>query len=170
MQCGQGIIQLSRVYDPVALRGDPCFNTGCCGKKGLLSVLARSDGAVAMTVVSVALSLAGYDDSAKWFAKPLNPFSAPVGYTYSSLGDAGVDRPIGANYLVDANGVCPNYAAAPLSAAASRGEGAQPAQDGGALFGCGFALGMSECDVVSRLGQATAVNFGTGALDRETSC
>jgi hypothetical protein len=118
-----------------------------------------------MVVVSVALSLAGCDDPAKWFSRPLNPFNAPVGYTYSSLGDARADRPISANDLVDANGACPNYTAPtlPPSAASSPGEGAQLAQDGAALFGGGLALGMSECDVVSRLGQASAVNFGTGA-------
>lgn len=133
------------------------------GNKGLLSMLARSDSAVAIVVVSVAVSLAGCDDSARWFAKPMNPFNAPSGYTYSSLGDARVDRSITTNDLVDANGACPNYVAPAPSASAGPGEGAQPAQDGTALFSGGVALGMSECDVVSRLGQVTAVNFGTGA-------
>jgi len=133
-------------------------------------VLARSNGAVAMVVVSAALSLAGCDDTARWFAKPLNPFNAPVGYTYSSLGDVRVDRVVTANDLVDANGACPNYVAPapPPSASASPGEGAQPPQDSAALFNGGVALGMSECDVVSRLGQATAVNFGTGAHGSRT--
>jgi hypothetical protein len=138
---------------------------GSLGQGGLLSVLARSNGAVAVVVTSVALSLAGCDDTAQWFAKPLNPFNRPSGYTYSSLGDARVDRAITANDLVDANGACPNYTAPalPPPAPASPGEGAQTPQDGAALFTGGVALGMSECDVVSRLGQVTAVNFGTGA-------
>jgi hypothetical protein len=154
------------VYAPIAKTGDTCFNRGSLRQEGLLSVLARSNSAIAVVVTSVALSLAGCDDTAQWFAKPLNPFNRPSGYTYSSLGDPRVDRPITANDLVDANGACPNYTAPalpPPPAAASPGEGAQPPQDGTALFVGGIALGMSECDVVSRLGQATAVNFGTGA-------
>jgi hypothetical protein len=123
-------------------------------------VLTRSTGAVAIVVVGAVLSLFGCDDTAKWFAKPLNPLNNNPGYTYSSLGDARVDRAITANDLVDANGACPNYA--PPRASAGAGEGASP-QDGAALFGGGVALGMSECDIVARLGQATAVNFGTAA-------
>jgi hypothetical protein len=125
-------------------------------------VFSRFNGAAAMVVVGMALSLSGCDDTAKWFAKPLNPLNSNPGYTYSSLGDARVDRSITANDLVDANGACPNYAAPapPPSAPAGGGEGTPP-QDGSALFGGGVALGMSECDVVTRLGQTTAVNFGT---------
>ena len=115
-----------------------------------------------MVVAGMAVSLSGCDDTAKWFAKPLNPFNNNPGYNYSSLGDARVDRAITANDLVDAGGACPNYAGPAPSASASPGEGASP-QDSAALFGGGVALGMSECDIVARLGQATAVNFGTGA-------
>jgi len=130
---------------------------------GAVGVLARFNGAVAMVVVGMALSLSGCDDSAKWFAKPVNPFNNRPGYTYSSRGDARGDRPITANDLIDANGACPNYSApaAPPSASAGTGGGA-PLQDNAALFGGGVALGMSECDIVARLGQATVVNFGTG--------
>ena len=74
-----------------------------------------------------------------------DPLNNNPGYTYSSLGDARVDRAITANDLVDANGACPNYA--PQSASPGAGEGASP-QDGAALFGGGVALGMSECDIV----------------------
>jgi hypothetical protein len=131
------------------------------GARRVVGVLTRrSTGAVAIVVVCVVLSLFGCDDTAKWFAKPLNPLNNNPGYTYSSLGDARVDRAITANDLVDANGACPNYA--PPSASPGAGEGASP-QDGAALFGGGVALGMSECDIVARLGQATAVNFGTAA-------
>jgi hypothetical protein len=115
-----------------------------------------------MVVAGMAVSLSGCDDTAKWFAKPLNPFNNNPGYNYSSLGDARVDRAITANDLVDAGGACPNYAGPAPNASASPGEGASP-QDSAALFGGGVALGMSECDIVARLGQATAVNFGTGA-------
>jgi hypothetical protein len=115
-----------------------------------------------MVVAGMAVSLSGCDDTAKWFAKPLNLFNNNPGYNYSSLGDARVDRAITANDLVDAGGACPNYAGPAPNASASPGEGASP-QDSAALFGGGVALGMSECDIVARLGQATAVNFGTGA-------
>ena len=131
------------------------------GKKGA-GVSTRSTGPVAIVVVGIAVSLSGCDHTAKWFAKPLNPFNNNPGYNYSSLGDARVDRAITANDLVDAGGACPNYAGPAPSASASPGEGASP-QDSAALFGGGVALGMSECDIVARLGQATAVNFGTGA-------
>ena len=53
-----------------------------------------------MVVAGMAVSLSGCDDTAKWFAKPLNPFNNNPGYTYSSLGDARVDRAITANDLV----------------------------------------------------------------------
>jgi hypothetical protein len=126
-----------------------------------LGVLARFNGAAALAVGGMVLSLAACDDTAKWFAKPLNPFNNNVGYRYSSLGDARVDRGITANDVIDANGACPNYSApaAPPSASASSGEGASPRDN---PFGGGVALGMSECDVVARLGQATGVDFGTG--------
>jgi hypothetical protein len=126
-------------------------------------VLTRFNGVVSMVVVvGMALSLIGCDDTAKWFAKPLNPFNNNPGYNYSSLGDTRADRAITVNDLIDANGACPNYAAAapPPGALAGPGEGASP-QDNAALFGGGVALGMSECDVVTRLGQAADVNFGT---------
>jgi hypothetical protein len=106
-----------------------------------------------MVVVISVFSLTGCDDANKWFDKPMNPFRAPSGYTYSSLGDARVDRPITANDLMDASGACPKYAGAAPPAA----DGA--AQDAAALYGGGVALGMSECEVVSRLGRPSNVNF-----------
>jgi hypothetical protein len=131
------------------------------GQKGSLGVLTRFNGAAALAVGGMALSLAACDDTARWFAKPLNPFNNNAGYTYSSLGDARVDRAITANDLIDANGACPNSSApaAPPTAPAGPGAGASP-QDN--PFGAGVALGMSECDVVARFGQATDVNFGSG--------
>ena len=59
---------------------------------------------LAAIVAIAGFSLIGCDDSTKWFDKPLNPFKAPSGYNYSSLGDTRVDRPITANDLMDANG------------------------------------------------------------------
>src|SRR5271167_2939466 len=100
--------------------------------------------------LAIALSLCGCaDDTAGWFSKPLNVYNNNRGYSYSSLGESKQDRSIAANDLVDANGTCPGYVA-PASP--------PPAQ--GSAFGGGIALGMSECEVVSRLGRATAVNVG----------
>jgi hypothetical protein len=126
------------------------------GMKKVARVLTRFHGVAAFVVIA-GLSLIGCDDSNKWFDKPLNPFKAPSGYSYASLGDARVDRVITANDLMDASGACPNYTA---PASPGPAEGAPPPQDGAALYGGGVALGMSECEVVSRLGRATSVNFG----------
>ncbi|MGO9627435.1 MAG: hypothetical protein ACLPXW_00395 [Xanthobacteraceae bacterium] len=129
-------------------------------------MLARSNGAVALAVLATAVSLAGCaDDTAKWFAKPLSPFNSKAGYSYTSLGEAKLDRPVTANDLIDANGACPNYVApAPQqSASVNPGESAPASPETAALLGGGVAFGMSECDVVARLGQPTAVNFGNNA-------
>src|ERR1700761_6304533 len=126
-----------------------------CGMKKVARVLTRFCGVAAFVVIA-GFSLIGCDDANKWFDKPLNPFKAPSGYTYSSLGDARVDRAITANELMDASGACPNYAAP----APNPADGASSAQDGAALYSGGVALGMSECEVVSRLGRAASVNFG----------
>jgi hypothetical protein len=79
----------------------------------------------------------------------------------SSLGESKLDRSITANDLVDANGACPGYVAlaSPPPAASGPDAGAAP-PDQGSAFGGAIALGMSECEVVSRLGRATAVNVG----------
>jgi hypothetical protein len=131
------------------------------GTEKVANVLTRSYSTIAIIVVISVFSLTGCDDAGKWFDKPLNPFRAPSGYSYSSLGDARVDRAITANDLMDANGACPNYAGAPPPAAA---DGA--AQDAAALYGGGVALGMSECEVVSRLGRPSSVNFEPASAGR----
>jgi hypothetical protein len=126
--------------------------------EGTLGVLTRPNRAAALVALMLALLVAGCDDTARWFAKPL--VNSNGGYTYSSLGETRQDRPITQNDLIDANGACPNYVAAAPSASANPGEGAPPSPDTAALLGGGVALGMSECDVVARLGQPTAVNPG----------
>jgi hypothetical protein len=127
-------------------------------------VLARPNCAVALAALTIALSIGGCaDDTTKWFAKPLNPFNSNRGYSYSSLGETRQDRPITANDMVDANGACPNYVAPAPSASANPGEGPAATPDTSALLNGGVALGMSECDVVARLGQPTAVNLGRNA-------
>jgi hypothetical protein len=115
-----------------------------------------------------ALALAGCaDDNAQWFAKPL--VKPNQGYTYSQLDEVKLDRMIEAHELVDASGACPSYVphAAPPQAAADA-NGAMAPADKAALLGGGVALGMSECDVVSRLGQPTAVNLGANPNGRRS--
>ncbi len=131
--------------------------------KGEAGVLARPNCAVALAALTIALSVVGCaDDTAKWFAGR-SPFNTKGGYTYSSLGETRQDRPITQNDLIDANGACPNYVPAAPSASANPAAGAPPSPDTAALLGGGVALGMSECDVVTRLGQPTAVNPGSNS-------
>jgi len=124
-------------------------------------VFGRSNSTV-VGALAIALSLCGcVDDTAGWFSKPLNVYNNNRGYSYSSLGESKLDRSITANDLVDANGACPGYVAlaSPPPAASGPDAGAAP-PDQGSAFGGAIALGMSECEVVSRLGRATAVNVG----------
>ncbi len=93
----------------------------------------------------------------------MDVFGNRGGYTYANLGDARQERPITANDLVNANGACPGVQAAapaPPPAPGTEATGAAAASDMASLLGGGIAIGMSECDVVARLGQATAVNLG----------
>jgi hypothetical protein len=116
-------------------------------------VLASFNRFIALSVALVAaVALCGCADSG-WFSKPADFFGAKGGYTYSDLGDVRRDRPITANDLVDPNGGCPR----PVAAATPAGTGTD---DGGGLVGGGVAIGMSECDVVQRLGQPSNVNLG----------
>jgi hypothetical protein len=122
-------------------------------------VCARSHGAVAMLVAGSALSLTCCDDSASWFAKPFNP-STPL--SYLSLAAAGIERPITAADLIDADGACPSYVEATPqpSGAGGAGEGV-PLSRSSPFDDSSVAVGMSECAVVARLRQATAVDYGT---------
>lgn len=114
--------------------------------------------ALAMAVALCGCGGLDFDNTATWFAKPIDVFGSRAGYTYSNLGDARQDRPITANDLVDANGACPAAAPPPPPPQAAGGNPASP--DMAALLGGGVAIGMSECEVVTRLGQPTAVNLG----------
>jgi hypothetical protein len=103
-------------------------------------------GALAALAVAVALGGCGnlnFDTASTWFSKPVDLFGKRGGYTYSNLDDVRRDRPVTANDLVDASGVCP-----------------APPADASALLGGGVAIGMSECEVVARLGPPTAANLG----------
>ena len=96
-------------------------------------------------------------DTTSWFPKPVDLFGTKMGYSYSDLGDARLKGPITANDLVDNNGSCPRPAAAGPPAP----DNTAAAGNDSALIGGGVAIGMSECDVVQRLGQPNSVNLGT---------
>ena len=119
-----------------------------------------------VAALALAFALCGCSDSdtsSSWFSKPLKLFGINLGYTYSQLGDARQDRPITANDLVDPNGACPRYVAPSPQSRLEQGltPAVRPRRTAAAsLLGAGVAIGMSECDVVARLGQPTAVNVG----------
>jgi hypothetical protein len=98
---------------------------------------------------------AGSDfDTSAWFSKPL--VRTNVGYSYSQLDSAKLDRPVTANDLIDPSGACP----APAAPAAAPGQSPEAAPDAGSQLGGRVGIGMSECDVVARVGAPSAVNLG----------
>ena len=113
--------------------------------------------------IVLALTLAGglagcTDMDSGWFAKPVNLLSnGSLGYSYSQLGETKQERRITADDLVDANGACPRFATpAPVNPDGSpAGASATASQLGG-----GIGVGMSECEVVSRIGAPTGVDLG----------
>lgn len=123
-----------------------------------------------LAALTMAVTLCGcgnpnFDTTGTWFSRPIDLFGSRTGYTYSNLSDARQDRPITANDLIDANGACPATAAptapAPQQAPATNaGASPVPAGDLASMLGGGVAIGMSECEVVARLGPPTAVNLG----------
>ena len=130
----------------------------------------RSNCCGVLTVLATALALAGCADvdwssPQAWFAKPLDVSGRNAGYTFSELQETKQQqRPITANDLVNSNGSCPPPAVAPRPPSAPGSAAAAPAApvaDTAALLGGGVALGMSECDVVFRAGQPSAVQIGS---------
>ena len=122
--------------------------------EGDVRVRVRSSRCGVLAVLAVAVGLAGcggtnFDTSGSWFSKPLDVFGRNAGYTYSQLDQSKQERPITANDLVDANGACP-------PAAAPAGATAPP----DSLLGGGIGIGMSECDVIARVGPPAEVNLG----------
>src|SRR5208282_3321300 len=120
--------------------------------EGDVWVFVRSSRSGALVTLAMAAALAGcagtdFDTTGSWFAKPLDVFGRNAGYTYAQLDRSKQERPITANDLVDANGACPTPAV-PAAAAPD------------SLLGGGIAIGMSECDVVARVGLPSAVNLG----------
>jgi hypothetical protein len=99
-------------------------------------------------------------ESGGWFQKPLDVFGRKGGYTYSELGESRKQqRPVTANDLVDGSGVCPLPAASQGPSAAAS-PAAAPATTPDAAVGGGVALGMTECEVVSRVGTPNLVQIG----------
>jgi len=139
---------------------------------GDLRVQLRSNRFAATAALGMAVALCGcanvdLDSEQAWFTKPFHVVSQSGGYTFSELGESKLQqRPITANDLVNGNGSCPPPPALPPAAPqAQAGPGAQPVPppappDTATLLGAAIALGMSECDVVFRAGQANSVQIG----------
>jgi hypothetical protein len=109
-------------------------------------------------VLAGALASCGDMDSG-WFSKPVNLFGkGNLGYSYSQLGENKQERPITADELVDANGACPRFALPAQPPPVTPGPGAAP--EGVSLLVGGVGIGMSECEVVSRVGPPTGVDVG----------
>jgi hypothetical protein len=137
----------------------------------------RSNGLVLLAALAASAALCGCGDvdfstQQAWFAKPLDLSGRSSGYTFSELQDAKQhQRVITANDLVSSNGACPSppaatqvmaaaAPAAPTAPGSSATDAAAPATGTDALLGTAVALGMSECDVVFRAGQANSVQIG----------
>jgi hypothetical protein len=130
----------------------------------------RSNHCGVLAALATAIALSGCADvdwstPQAWFAKPLDVTGRKAGYTFSELQETKQQqRPITANDLVNSNGSCPPPAVAPAPPPAPGSQAmtpAAPAVDTSALLGGGVALGMSECDVVFRAGQPSAVQIGS---------
>lgn len=104
----------------------------------------------------------GIDTDQPWFRKPLYLTGQTSGYTFADTQQTRADRPITANDLISADGSCPPLAAAaqPVPGGASPAAAPVAATDAPSLLGEGVGLGMSECDVVWRLGAPGNVQLG----------
>jgi hypothetical protein len=130
-------------------------------------VYLRSNKSAAMAALATALVMGGCSagdyESSGWFSKPVDLFGRRGGYTFSQLGGPKQDRAITANDLVDASGACPRAAPpAPEAQAAAGSPAPSPAgaPEEVALLRGGVAVGMSECDVIARLGRPVNVSLG----------
>lgn len=129
--------------------------------EGVRCAVGLASRALPLALAVVLCGCSYFDTSGSWFVKPLKLYGSNLGYTYTQLDDAKMDRPITANDLVDASGACPRYVVPSPPPAAGAAPAAGPT-DAASLLGAGVAIGMSECDIVARLGQPTAVNVGRG--------
>ena len=136
------------------------------------SVDLRSIHSAALAVMATALFLGGCsaDDASGWFSKPVDLFGRRGGYSFSQLGGAKQERPVTANDLVDASGACATAPAPEAQAAvANPGQSAPGAPDEAAQLRGGVAVGMSECDVIARVGRPAAVNINAAAANARNS-
>jgi hypothetical protein len=107
-----------------------------------------------------------FDNNQHWFTRPFDLTGHNAGYTFSELQEAHEKfGPVTANDLVSGNGACPPppEAATPAPVGAP-GAGDSPAAAAPAvpsLLGAGVALGMTECDVVWRVGAPSSVQIGS---------
>lgn len=129
--------------------------------EGVRCAVGLASRALPLALAAVLCGCSDFDTSGSWFVKPLRLYGSNLGYTYTQFDDARMDRPITANDLIDANGACPRYVVPSPPPAAGAAPAAGPT-DAASLLGAGIAIGMSECDIVARLGQPTAVNVGKG--------
>lgn len=112
-----------------------------------------------------ALALAGVlagcaDMDSGWFSKPISLTGSNRNYSYSQLGETKQERRITADDLVDASGACPRFAS-PAPAAPANPDGSPADALGTASqLGGGIGIGMSECEVVSRIGAPSGVDLG----------
>ncbi len=129
--------------------------------EGVRCAVGLASRALPLALAAALCGCSDFDTSGSWFVKPLRLYGSNLGYTYTQFDDARMDRPITANDLIDANGACPRYVVPSPPPAAGAASAAGPT-DAASLLGAGIAIGMSECDIVARLGQPTAVNVGKG--------
>ena len=129
--------------------------------EGVRCAVGLASRASPLVLAAALCGCSSFDTSSSWFVKPLRLYGSNLGYTYTQFDDAKMDRPITANDLVDASGACPRYVVPSPPPAAGAAPAAGPT-DAASLLGAGVAIGMSECDIVARLGQPTAVNVGRG--------
>jgi hypothetical protein len=136
------------------------------------SVDLRSIHSAALAAMATALFLGGCsaDDASGWFSKPVDLFGRRGGYNFSQLGGAKQERPVTANDLVDASGACATAPAPEAQAAAANpGQSAPGAPDETGQLRGGVAVGMSECDVIARVGRPAAVNIGNNQNGERTA-
>jgi hypothetical protein len=100
-------------------------------------------------------------DSSQLFRKRFDFLGHSAGgYSYSDLEEARLERPIGPNDLIEANGTCPPAPAASPPQPSNQAASPAAAPEVPSLMGEGVGLGMSECEVVYRAGAPSNVQLG----------
>jgi hypothetical protein len=111
-----------------------------------------------------------FDNNQHWFSRPFDITGRNSGYTFSELQESrDKSRPVTANDLVSGNGACPpspEAAAGQPVSAPGAGPGSAPAPGAGVSTAApaplgGIALGMTECEVVWRVGAPSSVQIGS---------